>query len=289
MKTIPVLLILLFGFPTLHFGQKTHPGHGAGVVDLAQAIKDKLVAITIEGTGGHEGESLKMSCRSLRGQSVRLQVAPGQLMKPVDTTMQILVVAQAQEIFVPAKTPVTIMLQAFCTQAHNRSPLSGTAFSTGAMAPDKICQLLKFLAAHNKVGSPDTQSAIWCVTNGHHLGSISDPEIKKFLSELTGMPIPGYHIQYETKVVPGQPADWGKAMIIDSQFQYTLMTDDKLSLILYDSNNNIVKVLRKDDPAKAGEHRSGLHLQVWTLDPGKYTVRLLKKDGTTIKEMEVSF
>jgi hypothetical protein len=78
-------------------------------------------------------------------------------------------------------------------------------------------------------------------------------------------------------------------MIIDSQFQYTLMTDDKLSLILYDSNNNIVKVLRKDDPAKAGEHRSGLHLQVWTLDPGKYTVRLLKKDGTTIKEMEVSF
>jgi hypothetical protein len=258
-------------------------------MDLADAIREKMVAVVVESTGGHDGACMKIQCRSLKGQSMRLRIPQGQLMNPADTTMQVLVVAQEETVAVGAKTPAEAVLKAFCTQAGHRSPMMGTAFSTGAMAPDKVCQLLRFLSDHNKIDSGDAQSAVWCLIHHHHLGSIEDLDIRKYLADLTGLPMPGYHIKYETKVVPGQPADWGKAMVIDSQFQYTLTADDKLSLILYDANNNIVKILRKDDPAKAGEHRSGIHLQVWTLDPGKYKVRLHKKDGTVIKELEVAF
>jgi len=58
---------------------------------------------------------------------------------------------------------------------------------------------------------------------------------------------------------------------------------------LYDANNKVIKVLRKDEPNKAGEHRSSLRLEVWNLDPGKYFVRLERKNGQLVQELAVEF
>jgi len=133
------------------------------------------------------------------------------------------------------------------------------------------------------------QAAVWSVSNGRHLGGISDQEVKQFAAELLGKTPPPYHIKYKVTEAPRQLADNGKALVIESNFQYTLEKDDKLSLILYDSNNKQIKVLEKDAPAKAGEHRSGLKVEVWNLDSGKYYLRLKKKNGAVVKEMEVEF
>jgi len=285
---LPCLLLLSI----LAYGQKAAAKKQADPktnYDLKEALQQKLVSVTVASTGGHEGESLTITCRNLSGKFLRLRIPQGQLMEPTDSTMQTLVVAEERSMALLVKTPAEAALRTFCTQAGDRSPMAGTRFSSAAMAPEKVCQLLKFMVEKGKLEQAGAQSAVWCLTSGLSLSGIGDAELLKFTAGLLGKEPPGYHVKYESREVPGERADLGKAMIVESNFRYTLDKDQTLSLTLYDANNKVIKVLRKDEPNKAGEHRSSLRLEVWNLDPGKYFVRLERKNGQLVQELAVEF
>jgi hypothetical protein len=258
-------------------------------LDLTEAVQQKKVSVTVEGNGGYTGEALKIICKNLSGKYLKIRIPQGQLMEPADSSMQTLVVGQEQLLSVSAKTPAEAALRTFCTQAGDHSPVSGMKFAVAALAPEKVCRLLKFLLEQGKLEHENAQAAVWCVTSGSTLGAISDPALLRFTAELLGKKPPGYHIKYETRDEPGKMADLGKALEFDSNFQYTLDKDDKMSLILFDAKGKEIKVLRKDEPTKAGEHRTSIHLKLWGLESGKYYVRMSKKNGALIKEMEIEF
>ena len=77
--------------------------------------------------------------------------------------------------------------------------------------------------------------------------------------------------------------------MVEGNYRYFLAKDEKISLVLYDAAGKLVKVLRKDEAMKSGEHRSSLKLQVYNLKPGQYFVRLEKPDHEVVKEIEVEF
>ena len=285
MRIIAVFALLLVSAAQILFAQKTTPTY-----TLAEAVAQKLVEMQLEGTGGHSGESLSMTCKNLKNTSFRVRVPIGQLMNPADSNLQTLVVADEQVFAMQAKATRSLKLKAFCSQAGDGSPGTGSAFSVGAMGPEKLIQLLKYVSENNIVDDGDVQSAVWCVTNGHTPASIGDAGLKIFTSKLVGLDVPQYRIRYHTEdPQPGRRADWGKALVVESQFQYTLEKDTKLDMLLLDVEGKTIKVLRKDELSKAGEHRSGMKLEVYNLDPGKYTVRLQKKNGEVIKDMLVEF
>ena len=293
MQKLFLLALLLFvltpGFSQKTKGKPPKTSSPATTLDLSEALNQKLVSVSAEGTGGHEGESIKLICRNLRGQLLRLRIPQGLLMDPADSSMQTLVVAQARTLSVSSKTPAEVRLKTFCTQAGDRSPATGTAFAIGAMAPDKLCQLLKYMSDNGKTDTPAAQSAVWAVTNNEPLAGIDDPDLIKFTASLVGKRVPGYRVQYETREVPGQRAELGKAMLVESSFQYTLAKDEVLSTLLLDTEGKLVKTLRDNEPAKAGEHRSGLRLQAWNLKRGNYTVRVQTKSGRVIQDIDVEF
>lgn len=258
-------------------------------LDLSEAVQQKKISVTVEGNGGYTGDALKIICKNLSGKYLKIRIPQGQLMEPADSSMQTLVVGQEQLLSVFVKTPAEAALRTFCTQAGDRSPVSGMKFAVAALAPEKVCRLLKFLLEQGKLENENAQAAVWCVTSGSALGAISDPALLRFTAELLGKQPPGYHIKYETHDEPGKMADLGKALEFDCNFQYTLDKDDKMSLILFDAKGKEIKVLRKDEPTKAGEHRTGIHLKLWGLESGKYYVRMSKKNGALIKEMEIEF
>lgn len=274
------------------FGQKksTSPAAASAVFDLSDAVKQNLVAVTVTGTGGYSGPSLKITCRNLRGKFLRLRIPQGQFMEPSDSTFQTLVVSGEQTLAVGTKTPAEAILSTFCSQAGDRSPVSGAAFAIGAMAPGQLCKLLKFMAEKGKIDSPAAQTAVWCLTSNEPLGSIDDPELAKFTAELLGRAAPGYKIKRQTEeVVPGDRAATGKALVVEGNFQYALAKDEKVLMNLLRADGTLIKQLSKEETMKAGEHRSGLRLEVWNLPPGKYIVRMQTKDGRVIRDMEVEF
>jgi hypothetical protein len=289
---IKFLILFLLG-STLVIAQKpaeyADPLSTKSILDLQEAIKAKMVTVDFESAGGYTGASMQFTCKNLSNKPLRIRIPQGQLIAPKDSSLQTLVIAQEQLLNVSVKVPFIGKLRTFCTEAGDLSPGIGDKFSLAAMAPDRLCKLLKMLTEKGKLEQESAQAAVWSVSNGRHLGGISDQEVKHFAAELLGKTPPPYHIKYKITEAPRQLADNGKALVIESNFQYTLEKDDKLSLILYDSNNKQIKVLEKDAPAKAGEHRSGLKVEVWNLDSGKYYLRLKKKNGAVVKEMEVEF
>ncbi len=289
---IKLLTLLLFSSAFV-LAQKSAESTGTtstkSIIDLSEALQGQLITLELESNGGYTGASMQFTCKNKINKPLRIRIPQGQLIAPQDSSLQTLVIAQEQLISVSAKVPFIGKLRTFCTEAGDLSPGLGDKFSVAAMAPDRLCKLLKMLTEKGKLEQESAQAAVWSVSNGRHLGGISDQEVKQFAAELLGKTPPPYHIKYKITEAPRQLADNGKALVIESNFQYTLEKDDKLSLILYDSNNKQIKVLEKDAPAKAGEHRSGLKVEVWNLDSGKYYLRLKKKNGGVVKEMEVEF
>lgn len=287
MRIFLFLLTLLCCAPALSGQKKQAP---SSTFDLKDALQQKLVSITVAGTGGHMGSCLTLTCKNLRGKFLRLRIPQGQFMEPSDSTFQTLVVAEEQTVALGTKTPAQISLSTFCAQAGDRSPASGAAFIVGAMAPEQLCKLLKFIAEKGKAGSSAAQTAVWCFTNGESLGSIDDPELTKFAAELLGKNVPGYKIKRQTvEIIPGEHARLGKALVVEANYQYTLEKDEKLLINLLQADGKLVKLISKEETLKAGEHRSGIHLEVWNLPPGKYIVRIQTKDGRVIKDLDVEF
>lgn len=289
MRNLFLRLFLICLIPNLLLAQKaTKPA--SNIFELKDALAKKLVSIKIEGKGGHHGETLKIVCKNLRGQYLRLRIPQGQLMEPADSAMQTLVVAEEVLLAVTAKTPAEAGLKTFCTQAGDLSPVAAEAFSVGAMGPAALCNLLKFLTDQNKLEIPDAQTAVWCVTSGRSLGSIEDPELVKFVAEQLGKAIPGYKIRHSVvETVPGRPAELGKALVIEGNFRYYLEKDERTVMVLLDGAGKLIKQVSKEELMKAGEHRSSLRLEVYNLDPGKYTLRMQTKGGRVIKDTEIEF
>ena len=258
--------------------------------ELDEALQQKLISVEIKGTGGHFGNCLRVVCKNLKGKFFRLRIPQGQFMLPADSTFQTLVVAEEHMMALNVKSPVELTLKTYCAQAGDRSPLTGSIFAVGALAPEQLRNLLKFIVEKGKVDSHEAQSAVWCVTNGNSVADIQDPALAKFTAELLGKPVPGYKIKRKTvEIVPGERATLGKAFIVDGNYQYVLDKDEKLLMNLLDSELKLVKQISKEELMKAGEHRSSFHLEVWNLTPGKYTVRIETKGGRIIRDIEVEF
>jgi hypothetical protein len=289
--TRQLLLLAFLLSPSLLFAQKKQkmPAEKFSY-DLREALAEKVVSLNLEGTGGHQGECLKLVLRNLKGKPLRVNIPIGQFWEPDDSTFQTLVSAEEKSVAVGSKTSTEIRLKTYCAQSGERSPLGGAAFSVGALAPENLCKLLKFIVEKDKTALPGAQNAVWCMLNGSGLAGIGDPELTRYVAELMGKNLPGYRVKHKTvEQVPGRPAELGKALLVEGNFVYYLEKEEKLFMALLDADGKQIKQISKEEKMAAGEHRSSLRLEVYNLKPGKYTVRIQTKAGRVIKDIEVEF
>lgn len=281
-------LIALLSVPLS--AQQKKPAPKPATLELNEALRQGLVAIEVSGTGGHQGECLRLNARNLSGKSLRVRIPAGQFFEPRDSSLQTLVTAGQQTLAFQGKTPVTLLLKTFCAQAGDLSPQPNAAFTAGAMAPEQLCKLLRFISESGKTDSPAAQNAVWCLTNHHALGGIGDAELTKFTAELLGRTPPGYRIRYETREIkPGDRALPGKALVVEGSYQYVIAKDTKVTMLLLHEDGRLIKKLSGAEDMIAGEHRGSLHLEVYNLPPGKYIVRWQTREGEIIKDIAVEF
>lgn len=289
MKTLFWLGLALFLVSSAALNaQKSAPG--ANIFELKEALAAKMIDLRLEGKGGHQGEAIRIICKNLKGKYFRLRIPQGQLMEPRDTAEQTLVVAQELLLAVTPKTPVEGALKTFCTQSGDLSPSVGSVFAVGSLAPAQVCELLKFLGEKGKIDGPDAQTAVWCLTSKASLGSVDDPDLRRFIAGQLGKNVPEYHIRHSVvETLPGRPAELGKALLVEGNFSYTLEKDERVVMVLLNEKGELIKQVSKEEIMKAGQHRSGMKLEVYNLDPGKYTLRMKTRDGRVIKDMSVEF
>lgn len=271
------------------FGQTKKPSSQTSF-DLQDAVQKKIITATVEGLGGHQGECLKITCNNLQGRTVRIRIPQGQYMQPADSTQQRLVVAVEQTLVIGAKKKTDALLRTFCTQMGNRSPVSGAAFSISSMAPATLVSLLQSIVEKGKEEASDAQTAVWAVSNNQPLAGIGDAELTSRTAQLLQRPVPTYRITYKrVEHVPGERAELGEALVVDGNYTYTMAQKAKVVTVLLDYAGKQIKQLGRVEDLEAGEHRGKLHLEVFGLPKGKYTVRMRTQAGATVKDIEVEF
>ncbi len=271
------------------FGQNKKPSAPRSL-DLLDALQQKIITATVEGLGGHQGECLKITCSNLQSRTVYIRIPSGQYMQPADSTQQRLVVAVEQTLVIGAKKKTDALLRTFCTQMGNRSPVSGSVFSVGALAPATLVSLLQSIVEKGKEETADAQTAVWAVSNGQPLAGIGDAELTSRTAQLLNRPVPTYRITYKrVEHVPGQRAELGEALVVDGNYTYTMAQKAKVVTVLLDSTGKQIKQLGRVEDMEAGEHRGKLHLEVFGLPKGKYTVRMRTQAGVAVKDIEVEF
>jgi hypothetical protein len=285
MKTTAWSALLVF---SVFFNLKTN----AQGLDLIDAVKKGLVAVTVSGTGGHSGECLQLSLQNKAKKKLEVRVPAGQIFVAGDSSLQNLMVVKEQTFFVENGGTSLGKLFGFCIEASDGSPGDQSIFKMGKLAEGNLLKMAKYLNDNKLQEHSSAQFAVWAVTDAERLEGIGDPTLTKFVADMLGKPMPAYHIEYKAppqdRLLPGQPANWREAFAMNGLFYYDLMSDQAVDFGLYDEAGNLVHSLFKGRQQKRGHHKFRFEFEIKGLPKGKYTAKLTNK-GNLIKELSVEF
>jgi hypothetical protein len=264
----------------------------AQVLDLADAVKKGLLAVTAEGAGGHSGECLQLNLKNKSKKKLEIRVPAGQIFEAGDSSLQNLMVSKEETFFVESGGSRLGKLFGFCVEASDGSPGGGSLFKMGKLAEGNLLKMAKYLSDNKLHQHPSAQYAVWAISDADRLEGIGDPILTKYVADLLGKPMPEYHIQYQSppqdRQLPGQPANWREAFAMNGLFYYDLMADQPVDFGLYDEAGELVHTLFKGRQQKRGHHKFRFEFEIKGLKKGKYFARLSSR-GQVIKELAMEF
>ncbi len=260
-------------------------------LSLEEAGKRGLVKLVIKSKGGCTGQVIEMKIKNLGHQLLNLKLEAGRRLDSKNDSQQDILVTKSEEFAVSNNEDKTLHVYGMCCQAHNSGPTNNSEYSIGRMADSNLVKLAEFIDKNKYFSSCASQHAIWAISDGNSIGGISgdnkyeSDKLKKYVSKLTGRPIPKYNVDY---AIEGSDETMGRARKIEGTFEYTLPANAHVSLAIYDSTGTLVQTLFKEEAHQSGDYKLYYTFRTAHLDQGTYYARL-KMDGMTQKEMKIEF
>lgn len=264
-------------------------------MNLSLAIKQHIVSVTAEATGNsYMQQGLKLTIKNTGSLDFIVVVDKGAVFAPEQDEYQPLITAGEESAPLKPLKEVTLSVQTFCANSSKSAPVKGILYRYEG--PTRDSMLLSALAylKQNRLYNSLGQSAVWMFTNGHSLNSVYDREydvvsqkLVEFLANLTGKPLPEYYLQNDVSALPGQPVYQPKPLKIFANFNLVLDAPAKLTLGVYNEENEIVQpVFENRQFGKAG-HKFRVEFESRDVPAGNYYIRL-KEGATTLREATVN-
>ncbi len=266
-------LLLVFGFTKKE-------------MDLDEALDRGWIEIEAFGNGGHSGKALRLGITNQAGKDWILRVPAGTIFHSTDTTEQDLMVIQSRTIELEKGKNRRVDLHARCIQSGNASPYEGSAFHLGSPAEGALGRLAGFIDEKNYT-DPAAQYAIWAVTDCTSAANIDHPELRRFTSELLGIPEPEYTIIRNNEDIPGRPAFGSRPLIIKGAFNFQARQLLSATFAIYNSEGEPVRTYFENKRHIIGEHRYEFYFQLPGMPDGKYFVRMTDRNGAVLQELAV--
>lgn len=256
------------------------------IVSLDEALKNGMITLEADATGGHSGQSLKMSVSNLTSDDWTLQIPAGSQFASEDADQQDLIVIQQQSLAMKGKNAKEALLQARCTQASNLSPSTGSGFRYAGRAEGKLAKLVNFID-QAKITDHSAQEAIWAFTNGHSLAYIDHEELQKLSAGLLGVEKPTYTVE-SIPVPPSEEAgltafEAREPAVLKGAFACQLEKDIQASFGLYNEEGEELLQLFANRTLRKGTNRMRFSFEISDLDRGTYYARL-SSEGRVVEE-----
>jgi hypothetical protein len=251
------------------------------VYTLAEALKKNLVKIEIQGadsvlpnSSSHYGKCLQMKLTNLTSSKFTVKLETGQQFEPDDSTIQNMMTTQQQLFVLGPNKHSKKYINAMCVQHHDGGPSKKIKFTMAQMSPKNLLGIAQLVEKHKYFNST-AQNAVWCISDGEDISTIQNDEdtvmayvLQKYVSEVTGQPMPQRHSQRQTH------RETQRSFKTTVVFEWTTNREANTTLAVLDANNNPVMEIVKDQLLPSGNHSYTIVLNSAEIPLGTYTIIL---------------
>lgn len=131
---------------------------------LANALRDSIISVSIQGMGMHEGECMDLYIQNHFNAPVRVKVNSGLKLISKDSFLQNMYITKSFDIRIAPKGKTMLRIFAMCCQVHKSSPRKGRFYKIGKLASGTILRLIKVIENSN-MQNDIGQKALWVVTD----------------------------------------------------------------------------------------------------------------------------
>jgi hypothetical protein len=279
----------IFNFVILASAMGLEPVFATNVFTVEEAAKKGLVKIVIKGKGGYTGDVIQLKVQNLTGSPISLKVEAGRRLDSQDDSQQDLLVTRQENFVLASKQEKSYTIYGMCCQAHNAAPKLNSVYKVGKMADSNLVKIASFIDKNKYYSDYTAQQAVWVISDNNSIASIEDgkeedvKKIRKYVSEITGKPIPSYTIVYKQQ---DERSVLGRAMKVEGVFSYSLNIDNHVTVAIYDSQGKMVQLICERYAHARGEYTLHYIFNSSKVPAGTYYTRLIL-DGAVMKEEKI--
>lgn len=231
MKTL-FTLVQVLAFTFLFAKHKT--------LTIDNAFKTGVATIKIKGTGTYRGDYLKINIGNNSDDSLFIMLEAGRRLDSKNNLEQDILVTKNQLYKLKPHQKKEFFVYGFCCQASNHAPVLESLFSIGKMADSNLVSLARY-CNNNKLSIPETQSAVWCVSDKRPLASIfaSNESLRHFVSLITKEEMPWYQFEYHDAA--SNTVFYDRVERVTGNIMYTLNKDDFYKIELHDAKGKLIQ------------------------------------------------
>jgi hypothetical protein len=177
----------------------------------------------------------------------------------------------------------------YCCEAHMHSPGYGSAYSVSFMENRLFIQLAEVIS-ENTFPSSAEQNAVWVISNGHSIASVTDEDpskvqlLRETLAKIKNEELPWYNITYEKDSLL---VFSGRHSKVTGQIDYYIKNNSIVSITIKNKNGATLRKLAPDSPHNPGNFTYFLDLDVKGWPKGDYSVCIVEDHSTL--NMEKTF
>lgn len=274
-------LVLPAALLTLHASANTP-------TDLGAMLRNRQLAMTVTGAGGHAGECVNVKLNNLRTDTLHVRIPAGWRFTSQDSTLQDLLVVEDEVLALAPKAARSVTCRAFCCEAGMGGPGEGSTFLAGGMAGDHLQKLARFIADGHYTDAA-VQQAVWAVSDGHDLSGIdagdaqATASLRRFVSGLTGRPVPWYTTTYapptDGRVFNPSPVH------VTGHVEFTQRHAGILTIVVKDDRGRTVYTLDEGRALRQGSYTVQVEVTVRGWEKGRYAI-CFATDGVLLKKQE---
>lgn len=269
-------------------------------IRLAEAIAQKRVVVSISGAerdtsfqgefSSHYGPCMAIKISNTTNATFAVSIEYGYKLMPTDTAVQTMMVSQTLVVKMPPGQTKTHHIYALCNEAGDGSPSKSQSFALGNRFGGNILSLAELLN-RKKFQGHAAQAAVWCLTNNHHLSSISSEdttmmyELRRFVARVKGMPLESIYPQNdEAKEVPAQT--FTTRTVYSGSLSYTVNHASKVLIALFDEDNKMKRVYVNNELQHEGEYTYRYEIGSDEMERKKHYLRMFR-NGKLEEEISI--
>ncbi len=275
MKTIFLLCALLFSV-----SNTTNPE--PLTLDLKAASDAGKIEFTVTGNSEstHYMMPIQIEIVNTTDQDISIRVPNGQIFHTTSEDVQDVIITREEMIALTPKQKQTVPLYAMCIQQNNSGANDFETYTLGEMATGNLAELTKEIEKRKNFNTLG-QYAVWTITDGDHLNSISGFDkdeaihLKTFVANLMGVPVP----EYDPNDYLTNYEDTGLIQrAVKSRFKFRFSEESAVTIAMFDEDNIVVRELYNNPNEPAGEHYLEFEYDVEVYTDKAYYVRLIRDD-----------